>query len=97
MRVLHLSAALDHIDNQELARLAGLWREQALSGHVEARNIASSFAAEQRRRLEEGFVAIPTAKINQPPRYEKRFVFNKILSVIKSINTVLRPAHSRPS
>ncbi|RZI54069.1 MAG: hypothetical protein EOP12_04890 [Pseudomonas sp.] len=97
MSTLQLSVSLDHIDNQELARLAELWRSQASSGHAEARSIASSFAAEQRRRLEEEFVAIPTAKIDQSPCHEKSFFPHKILTAIKSINTVLRPAHVRPS
>ncbi|RZI58981.1 MAG: hypothetical protein EOP14_04550 [Pseudomonas sp.] len=95
MSTLQLSVSLDHIDNQELARLAELWRSQASSGHAEARNIASSFAAEQRRRLEKGFMAISTAKIDQSPCQEKNFLHHKILIAIKSINTVLRSMHSR--
>lgn len=97
MSTLQLSVSLDHIDSQELARLAELWRTQALSNHIEARSIASSFAAEQRRRLEKGVMAIPTAKIDRSPCHEKDFFPKKILTAIKSINTVLRPAHSRPS
>ncbi|RYF45253.1 MAG: hypothetical protein EOO38_16350 [Cytophagaceae bacterium] len=50
MDISQFSASLGHIDNQELARLTGLWRAQASSGHAEARSIAHCFAAEQQRR-----------------------------------------------
>jgi hypothetical protein len=97
MSTLQLSVSLDHIDNQELARLAELWRSQASSGHAEARSIASSFDAEQRRRLKEGFMAIPIVKIDQSPRHEKRLFPHKILTAIKTLNTALRSAHSHLS
>lgn len=97
MSTLQLSVSLDHIDNQELARLAELWRSQASSGHAEARRIASSFDAEQRRRLKEGFMAVPLVKIDQSTRHKKSFSLYKILTAIKALNTALRPVHSRPS
>ena len=50
MTALQFSISLDHIDNQELARLTGLWRAQASSGQAEACSIARCFAAEQQRR-----------------------------------------------
>lgn len=97
MSTLQLSVSLDHIDNQELARLAELWRSRASSGHAEARSIASSFAAEQRRRLEEGFSSISDVKINLKPQREKSYFINKLLIAIKLINTALQPAHSHLS
>ncbi len=43
--------ALAHIDDVELARLAGAWRAQALRGNREAYGIAHTLEVEQRRRL----------------------------------------------
>ncbi|RYZ86720.1 MAG: hypothetical protein EOP06_13980 [Proteobacteria bacterium] len=53
MNMSHFSTALDHIDNQELERLTGLWHAQASSGHAEALSIARCFAVEQSRRTNE--------------------------------------------
>lgn len=43
--------ALSHVDDQELERLATLWRAQALRGNREAFGIAHALEVEQRRRL----------------------------------------------
>lgn len=61
MNMSQFAVALDHIDNQELARLEELWRAQASSGHAEARSIAHSFATEQRRRSDQAFSVLPNA------------------------------------
>ncbi|RZI59795.1 MAG: hypothetical protein EOP14_03725 [Pseudomonas sp.] len=51
MNTMPLCKPLDHIDNQELARLALLWKAQASSGQVEALGIAQALAIEQHQRL----------------------------------------------
>lgn len=48
-----MSSGLNHIDSHELARLANLWRLQALSGQQEACEIAKAFMLEQHKRLQE--------------------------------------------
>lgn len=44
--------SLEHINSQELARLSALWRAQASTGQVEAREIAQAFADELIKRLD---------------------------------------------
>lgn len=73
MNMLQLSASLDHIDNQELARLTGLWRAQAFSGHAEARSIAHCFAAEQQRRSTMEFTS--TSRIERMQKSSSRWKF----------------------
>lgn len=46
--------ALEHINSQELARLSALWRAQASTGQIEAREIAQAFADELIKRLDSG-------------------------------------------
>lgn len=46
------SGHLAQLDNQDLGRLAILWRIQGLRGNARASAIASAFEAEQRRRLQ---------------------------------------------
>ena len=43
---------LAQLDNQDLGRLAILWRIQGLRGNARASAIAYAFEAEQRRRLQ---------------------------------------------
>lgn len=83
MNMPQSSVSLAHIDNQELARLAGLWRAQALSGQIEARSIAHSFAAEQKRRSEQGFSMLANAETNQKTQGNKNFKFDGIACLIK--------------
>lgn len=77
------SASLAHIDNQELARLAGLWHSQALSGQIEARSIAHSFAMEQRRRSKQGFSMLADVEANRKAQSVKNFKFYGIACLIK--------------
>lgn len=81
MNTLQFEVALDHIDDQELARLERLWRAQASSGHAEACSIAHSFAAEQRRRSHQGFLVLPNAGIKRRSQHSRTWVsamFEKI-------------------
>ncbi len=45
-----LPTQLDHLDDQDLARLATLWRLHALGGNRQVQKIAQLFAIEQQRR-----------------------------------------------
>ena len=45
-----LPTQLDHLDDQDLARLVTLWRLQALGGNCQVQRIAQLFEIEQQRR-----------------------------------------------
>lgn len=93
MNTMPLCKPLDHIDNQELARLAMLWKMQASSGQIEAFGIAQALAFEQRRRLNQD---IPQKKIvpddANPPRWWQRWQ-SVIFIAIARISTVSRSGH----
>jgi hypothetical protein len=74
MNTSQFKMALNHIDNQELARLERLWRAQAASGHAEACSIAHSFAAEQRRRSDQGFSVLANAGIERKSQQGRTWV-----------------------
>lgn len=59
-----MSSGLNHIDSHELARLANLWRLQALSGQQEACEIAKAFMLEQHKRLQESQIISPVNASN---------------------------------
>ncbi|MDM0108497.1 hypothetical protein QTH97_26350 [Variovorax sp. J22R24] len=48
---------LAHLDDEEVARLAAMWRARALRGDREANGIAHAFEVERRRRTRASYLA----------------------------------------
>ena len=89
-----MSSGLSHIDSHELARLATLWRLQALSGQQEACEIARAFMLEQRKRLQEPPVSFSIGAANALKVFSWRKLYQSIFRSNKQINLCQFPSDS---
>ena len=89
--------SLEHISSQELTRLSALWRAQASTGQVEAREIAQAFTNELVKRHESRRINhLKTPDFKNPSTW-RNFLALKIKSLKKQIKGCNQADHQQPN